>query len=216
MGRKRPETCALSHGTDLRAVVDSALSLCICDVVVLSWPTATDFVVFDTAAPIRRRAGGGQMRLPKLLKGLVVGAAGIAISAGTIVGLAPAAHANPEYYCASGATCVWEDHFYKTANQPQSRIAFQQCVSEYRLLTYPYTSVRAEGPTSVYNNGNYDTVQLYNHAYYHIGGTWLEGFMRTLPKKTGDHNVHDGEGRIANFQELKSGKFATVSASCRT
>lgn len=154
-----------------------------------------------TTANIRKRTG--------------LGLAGLALASGIIAGVAPAANAAPEYYCPSGATCLWEDHYYRTANMEQARIYFQQCAHDFGALTYSYTNIRAYGPSSVYNNGNYDTVQLYAAPSYAVNGSTLSLFMRTLPKKAGDHNVQDGEGLIANFTEPKSGKFVSVSSNCR-
>ncbi|WP_460800168.1 hypothetical protein [Microbacterium sp. GXF0217] len=141
-------------------------------------------------------------------------AAGVSLVLVASLLTAPAAYAAPENNCASGATCAWRDHTYLTAGSASSKIAFQQCVSDYFSLKYSGTNIGGSEPISVYNNGNYDAVYVYVNSGYDIGGPTTSLFRRTLQKKTGDGNVTNDKGYIANFASLGSGRFVTVAESC--
>jgi Peptidase inhibitor family I36 len=115
---------------------------------------------------------------------VVVGLAG--------AGLLMAAPANAAASdCPSGAACAWI-----TSDFNGTELGFQSFIANYG--TYGYN----DSISSVYNNGNQETVRFYKDASY-------KGASFALAIKTGDGNLNNAEGLApTGFNDtISSGQF---------
>lgn len=126
---------------------------------------------------------------------------GVAMAAPLMVA-APASAASSD--CPSGKTCIWQDHTYETNGSGIAYVAFGSYIPDFSQWDYATTTISAgNNAISVYNNGNSQSVRIYDQA--NRGGGYFQ-----LAIKTGDGNISNTAGYIQGVTwRPNSGYFAS-------
>ncbi len=105
--------------------------------------------------------------------------------------------------CPSGQTCIWRDASYVTNGSGTSLRGFGSYIPDYSTWSYAGTTINAgNNALSVYNNGNQQSVRIFDGA--NKGGSYFQ-----LAIKTGDGNISNGSGYVQNKTwRPNSGYFA--------
>jgi hypothetical protein len=138
-------------------------------------------------------------------RSLKLGAVAIALAvAGTIALPAAAQAAGPTGCTTLGYTCMWMDGDYKTASSSGNSVKWQQYIPNFGTWNYGSSTYNAaNSASSLYNNGNTETVYLYDN-------TSKSGFAFSRGVQQFSTNFAGAFG-VGHNDNLESGYFASFN-----
>jgi len=133
-------------------------------------------------------------------RNIVTALSAIAVVVGSVVVASPASALT----CSSGSACSWGDSQYKTAGGEGNQVAFRYYIPNYSGWTYNGNGNANDSASSVYNNGNTDTVYWYDDSS-------ARTYAFRMATKNGDQNLNDalGTAPAGHNDKLSSGYFTS-------